>query len=87
MPKDSIHVVDYLIKDSCGCYTLFIKGDYRIGTSEIGWGCDACKKPLPEWPKKVRKGWKPSSFRPLQEQTAPLIKLTKVIEEQPVIAN
>jgi len=86
MPKDSIHTVSGLHKSDCGCYVIQINGQppkVEIGDiSNPNWKCKQCGKQYKKTNENCFRRWLASSFRPLQEETFPLIELSKVIEKE-----
>lgn len=83
MPKNSTHFVSKIVQVECGCWHMAING---LPFNKLPKGhtltCLECKKGFPQTEENSFYGWDPNSFRPIQEQKYPLIKLTKVIEKE-----
>jgi len=79
MPKHSKHTVTEVYREPCGCWGIQINNTFLDeGMFEIGElvECEECGKEY----KNVRtyNFWSPYSFRPIQEQTFPLITLSQI---------
>jgi hypothetical protein len=80
MPKNSVHVVSDVYKKGCGCCIIGINGDKIIfrkpktGLIE----CSSCRKGYKSDKIFDSKGWNSGSFRPLQQQNFPLMKLSEI---------
>ena len=83
--ENSIHIVRSIRPWPCGCFDVFV--DAYNFTAHSNWS-GRVRCPDHDWcmlPGSC--GIDSKSFRPVLQEKAPLIKLIKVIEEQPVIAN
>ena len=86
MPKGSIHAVESCFKQECGCWALYIACDKSTKRLDADfWSCPECGKKVNYRPV-IRQSWCASSFRPIQQQRFPLIKLSQ-IKEQELCAN
>lgn len=92
MPKGTIDTIIDIKPNWCSCcpYVLLLKDnkvddDFR-DCSNVE--CECCGEIVPlEKHLTIRFFWFSTSFRPLQEQTFPLISMKKVLEEQLVCSN
>jgi hypothetical protein len=86
MPKDSIHTVLGCKQYPCGHWTVKINTSSGINYYAKGLTC-ICLKSRIDIDDGIEYYWAAASFRPLQEQKFPLIKLKKIIEKELVSAN
>lgn len=86
MPKYSKHIVSNVYKSPCGCWMIDINNTSKIQTlgEHSYWECCECKGKIYDY---NFYGWYATSFRPIQEQTFPLMTYSKVIEKELVSAN
>lgn len=89
MPKNSTHVVSDVWKNPCGCWAIYINNQKtEFMSKEYTHGrCTQCGNVHSNSPLLKDNCWNVQSFRPLIEQTFPLIKYSKILEEVPVSAN
>lgn len=80
MPKDSVHTVLKVLKEHCGCWRILIETtkelDLSMYTHIKCWGCGMRFEI-----NLFSRSWYASSFKPLEEQTFPLLSYSKVREE------
>lgn len=91
MPKDSVHIVLDVKKGNCKCSDYEIK--ISVDSVEVYVSAKTTHIQCYDCHTVVSIGdhnsgyWAASSFRPLQEQSYPLIKYSKVLEEESVCSN
>lgn len=89
MPKNTVCVVTAVFKKPyCNCWHIDINKPNPGGLyNHPGkYNCTECGSVYTVHESQLR-GWAASSFRPLQEQSFPLIKYTRVLKDVPVSAN
>ncbi len=84
MPKDSVHTVLGIIHHPCGCYSIDI--GRRYSNTHKRSSCFTHQHAFVTINNNIRYVMA-TSFRPLQEQTFPLLTYSKVLEEVPLGAN
>lgn len=89
MPKNSTHVVSDVWQEPCGCWAIYINNQKVefVPKEYTNCVCQFCNRITPNIGKIKDNCWLAASFRPLIEQTFPLIKYSKILEEVPVSAN
>lgn len=82
MPKNSIHTVEEVIKDVCGCYIISV----NTKTPKVEYGvthlyCGVCKKqfPINKWKTNY---WNASSFRAAEEINIPLMTFSEIKKKE-----
>jgi len=88
MPKNSIHVVRNMIKQTCGCWTLVI--DVKAPTEGIHHACMCADCGGYFTSNTTFLAWNPNSFRAIQEAKPPILtfkQIQKVEEEEVLILN
>ncbi len=85
-PKDSIHIVKDIWLNDCGkCWVIDIGIIINPHHGKYGkFQCSNCRE---VYMTTCKDGWMATSFRPLEQLKFPLMKYTKVIEEQLISEN
>ncbi len=78
MPKDSIHTIINIIKMHCGCFCIDIGKQCNVLTKT--YCINHASKIGPFLPSSKIQWFNSNSFRPFQQQSFPLIKLSKIQE-------
>ena len=78
MPKNSIHIVERIVTEPCGCCAIILKG--IESPFSLANNCTDCNTRFPL--QLYCFGWDPNSFRKVQTQHVPLMSFEKIKESE-----